>query len=50
MTKAEAAKYLVEMYSEYEHYAKKLHYGTRQKYSEAIAIAIMALGTEEVIS
>lgn len=47
MTKAEAARYLVELYSDYEHHAKELYYGTRQKYSEAIAIAIMALGEDD---
>lgn len=47
MTEKEAAKYLVELYAAYERYANELHYGTSQKYSEAVSMAIMALKPNE---
>ena len=43
MTNKEAGKYLVQLYADYEHYAREKYMSVSQKYSEAIAMAIMAL-------
>lgn len=47
MEKVEAAKALVELYSEYERLALGMHYSIRQKYSEAVAVAILSLREKE---
>lgn len=43
MTEKDAAKYIVELFADYERLSSKLGYSTSQKYSEAVSIAIMAL-------
>ena len=43
MTKEDVAKYLVELYGDYERLCSKYGYSTSQKYSEAVGLAIMAL-------
>ena len=43
MTEKDIAKYLVELYGDYERLCSKYGYSVNQKYSEAIGLAIMAL-------
>lgn len=43
MTEKEASKYLVELYADYEYRTIKMNHNIHSKYSEAVAMAIMAL-------